>query len=224
MNGPAWHTARMTASRLRSARTRPRPLVLLRGLLPAALACMLIGAGALAVDGLRDDDQASDVAIVLGSRVMPDGTPSPRLRARLDKAADLYRQGKFGWVIVSGGTGREGYSEAKVMAAYLAARQVPRAAILLDEHGDTTEATARNGAAIMQARGFRSALVVTQFFHITRSRYALRQAGVGTIHTAHAAYFDARDVYSTARELVALPAYWLGFRQGAGRDDVDNVQ
>jgi len=208
----------MTASRLRSSPpARVRPLALLRGLLSATLACALTGAAALAVDGLRDDVRASDVGIVLGSRVLPDGTPSPRLRARLDKAADLYRQGKFGWVIVSGGTGKEGYSEAKVMAAYLTARHVPRAAILLDEHGDTTEATARNGAAIMQARGFRSALVVTQFFHITRSRYALRRAGVGTIHTAHADYFDARDVYSTARELVALPAYWFGMRHDAGQ-------
>ena len=182
-------------------------------LLLAALGCVLAGAGTVAADGLRDDARASDVGIVLGSRVMPDGTPSPRLQARLDKAADLYREGKFRWVIVSGGTGKEGYSEAQVMAAYLADRYaVPRSAILLDEHGDTTAATARNGAAIMQAHGFKSALVVTQFFHITRSRYALQRAGVATVRTAHAQYFDARDVYSMARELVALPAYWLKTR------------
>ena len=100
-------------------------------LLLAAGALALTAAAAVAVDGLRDDARASDVGIVLGSKVMPDGTPSPRLRARLDKAGELYRQGKFGWVIVSGGTGKEGYSEAKVMAAYLADRYaVPRGAIL----------------------------------------------------------------------------------------------
>ena len=196
----AWHNSRMPTFRYRI------PTTLLLG----AGALALTAAGAVAVDGLRDDARASDVGIVLGSKVMPDGTPSPRLRARLDKAGELYRQGKFGWVIVSGGTGKEGYSEAKVMAAYLADRYaVPRGAILLDEHGDTTAATARNGAAIMQAHGFRSALVVTQYFHITRSRYALRRAGVATVRTAHADYFDARDVYSIGRELVALPSYWL---------------
>jgi len=182
-------------------------------LLLAALACVLIGAATVAADGLRDDARPSDVGIVLGSKVMPDGTPSPRLRARLDKAGELYRQGKFKWVIVSGGTGKEGYSEAKVMAAYLADRYaVPRSAILEDEHGDTTADTARNGAAIMQAHGFRSALVVTQYFHITRSRYALQREGVATVRTAHADYFDARDVYSMGRELVALPSYWLKTR------------
>ncbi|MBD5804412.1 vancomycin high temperature exclusion protein [Azoarcus sp. Aa7] len=171
---------------------------------------LLGGIAGLVLDGLRDDIQGSDAGVVLGSKVMPDGTPSDRLRARLDKAAELYRQGMFKYVIVSGGTGVEGFSEAKVMADYLAGqRAVPRAAILLDEHGNNTEATARNSAAIMKAHGLKSALVVTQYFHITRSRYALHRAGIETVRTAHPHYFEARDLYSTARELVALPAYWL---------------
>jgi len=174
---------------------------------------LLVGVGAIVVDGVRDDVQPSDVGVVLGSKVMPNGTPSDRLRARLDKAADLYRQGMFKRIIVSGGTGGEGYSEGLVMAAYLRDKQaIPGVAILADEHGNTTEATARNSAAIMAAHGFRSAVVVTQFFHVTRSRYALQRAGVGTVYGAHASYSEARDLYSLARELVALPAYWLSAR------------
>ncbi|TDR76698.1 YdcF family protein [Paludibacterium purpuratum] len=177
------------------------------------IALSLIGIGGIAIDGLHDDVQESDVGVVLGSKVMPDGTPSDRLRARLDKAAELYRQGMFKRIIVSGGTGEEGFSESLVMASYLTDRQsVPRTVILLDEHGDTTEATARNSAAIMKAQGFKSALVITQFFHITRSRYALHRAGIETVRTAHANYFEARDLYSMARELIALPVYWLAVR------------
>jgi vancomycin permeability regulator SanA len=179
---------------------------------PGMLALLVI-ACCIVIDGLNDDVQPSDAAIVLGSRVMPDGRPSVRLQARLDKAAALYRDGMFKLVIVSGGTGVEGFSEARVMADYLAAKRgVPRTAIVLDEHGDTTEATARNSAAIMKARGLASALVVTQYFHITRSRYALRRAGIRTVHAAHANYVEWRDVYSTLRELVALPVYALGAR------------
>ena len=180
-------------------------------LLIAAL--VLAGAVAISVDGLRDNARASDVGVVLGSKVMPDGTPSDRLRSRLDKAAELYRQGMFRHIIVSGGTGVEGFSEALVMADYLAERQpIPRTALLLDEQGNTTEATARNSAIIMRAQGFKSAVVVTQFFHLTRSRYALQRAGVATVYTAHANYFEARDAYSLARELAALPAYWFKVR------------
>lgn len=186
---------------------RTAPLLLL------IVTLVLAGAGAIAIDGLRDNVRTSDVGVVLGSKVMPDGTPSNRLRARLDKAAELYRQGMFGHIIVSGGTGVEGFSEARVMATYLAERQaIPRTALLLDEGGNTTEATARNSAAIMRARGFESAVVVTQFFHLTRSRYALGRAGIDTVYTAHADYFEARDAYSLARELAALPAYWLAAR------------
>ncbi|HYD98752.1 MAG TPA: YdcF family protein [Alphaproteobacteria bacterium] len=174
------------------------------------IALVLAGAAGIVVDGLRDEVGPSDVGVVLGSKVMPDGTPSDRLRARLDRAAELYRQGLFKQVIVSGGTGVEGFSEARVMVDYLADRHaVPREAILLDEHGVDAEATARNSAAIMQAHGLKSALVVTQYFHIPRSRYALRRAGIGTVHPAHARFFEARDLYSTAREMAALPAYWL---------------
>lgn len=174
------------------------------------LVLLAAGAGALVFAGLHDDVQRSDVGIVLGSKVNADGTPSRRLQARLDRAGELYQQGMFAHVIVSGGTGVEGFSEAKVMANYLSTKLgVPAGAILLDEHGDDTEATARNSAAIMRLHGFASALVITQYFHVPRSRYALRQAGVPTVHAAHARYADARDVYSTAREMVALPVYWL---------------
>lgn len=180
--------------------------------LTSILSCVLLlsGVAALLFDGLRDDIQFSDVGIVLGSKVMPDGQPSARLRARLDRAAALYQRGMFQHIIVSGGVGKEGYSEAAIMADYLALHgHVPRTSIILDENGDTTSDTARNAARIMKSRGYSSALVITQYFHISRSRYALRREGIAIVHTAHARYAEARDVYSIARELVALPAYWL---------------
>jgi vancomycin permeability regulator SanA len=160
-------------------------------------------------DGLVDDAAASDVAIVLGSKVMTDGTPSARLKARLDKAAELFQRGLARQVIVSGGIGKEGFSEAKVMADYLVGQlKLPAQAVLLDEHGNTTRDTAKNSLALMQARGLTSATVVTQYFHITRSRLALRQAGVSTVRTAHPDFFELRDLYALAREAVALPMYW----------------
>jgi vancomycin permeability regulator SanA len=185
----------------------------MKRLISIAILIVLVAVVGIVVDGMRDDVHVSDVGVVLGSKVMPDGKPSERLRARLDKAADLYGQGMFKHIIVSGGTGIEGFSEARVMASYLVDRRsIPQDAVILDEHGDNTDATGRNSAAIMKAHGFKSALVVTQFFHVTRSRYALRRAGVDTVYAAHASYFEARDVYSLARELIALPTYWFAFR------------
>jgi hypothetical protein len=106
----------------------------------------------LVADGVSDDVQTSDVGIVLGSKVNPDGVPSARLAARLDKALRLYRQGLLRSVIVSGGVGKEGFDEAAVMQRWLVARGVPAGAILVDRHGDNTWATAVNSAALMRPR------------------------------------------------------------------------
>src|SRR5215207_11563957 len=45
---------------------------------------------------------AAPVALVLGARVFPSGTPSPFLAARLDLAHRLYLDGKVRVVLVSG--------------------------------------------------------------------------------------------------------------------------
>ena len=133
----------------------------------------------------------------------------PSASGRLDKADELFQQGMFKHVIVSGGTDKEGLSEARVMADYLAGqKKVPREAIILDEYGNTTKSTAHNSASIMKERGLTSAVVVTQYFHVTRTRYALHRAGVAMVRTGHAPLRGAGP-YSIAREAVALPVYWL---------------
>lgn len=178
----------------------------------AALSGAFLGCAGIVADGLIDDVRPADTAVVLGSKVMPDVRPSARLQARLDRAVELYRDGVVRFVIASGGTGKEGFSEARVMAAVLVEAGLPVEAVILDEQGDTTQATAVNAARIMQERGLTSAVVVSQYFHISRSRLALERAGVSPVHSAHARYFELRDLYSIAREAVALPVYWFSFR------------
>ena len=92
----------------------------------AALAIMLLaGCVLITVLGLYDDLGQADVGLVLGARGERNGRPSPPLRARLRKAAQLYRAGYFPDVIVSGGIGKEGYDESIVMRDYLTEHGVP---------------------------------------------------------------------------------------------------
>jgi len=182
----------------------------IRGLLKLAVGAALgfvLTAAVIVADGLRDEVRPSDVGLVLGNTVEADGRPSARLRARLDKALELYRAGLFAEVIVSGGVGVEGFDEAVVMKQYLMARGVPEARIHADSRGLDTQSTARNAAATMAARGWGSALVVSQYYHVPRCRLALTRAGVVSVASAHADYFEARDLYSTAREVVAYGFY-----------------
>lgn len=187
--------------------TRILRRVVLAGMAAFALAALLI-----VVAGLRDDARRADVAVVLGTTANPDGTPSPRLAARLDAAAGLYRRGLVRNVIVSGGVGHEGVDESAVMKRYLAARGIPADRIVADSLGLTTAATAKNSAVIMRRRGWKSAVAVSQYFHVPRCRLALRRAGIAPVYGAHARFFEVRDVYSIAREVVGYPAYFFGAR------------
>lgn len=169
----------------------------------------LLGAVLIVADGLRDDIHTADVAIVLGNTVDRDGRPSARLRARLDKAVELYHGGLFQHVIVSGGVGVEGFNEAEVMKGYLISQGVPAGHIIADGEGLTTSLTARNAAQVMREQGWRSALVISQYFHISRTRLAVESYGVRPVYSAHADYFELRDVYSIAREVVGYGAYLM---------------
>jgi vancomycin permeability regulator SanA len=186
----------------------------------AALALLLgVAVAALLFDGLTDDLSRSDVAIVLGSKVEPGGQPSVRLAARLDRAAALFDAGVVPRIIVSGGPGIEGFDEGVVMRDYLVGKSVPADRILVDSLGYNTAATARNSAAIMRANGMKSATVVTQYFHISRTRLSLRAQGIDPIRSAHAKLLEWRDVYSTLREVVAMVAYLPAFMANADAAD-----
>jgi len=173
----------------------------------ALTALLLLGAAIIAWSGLQDDVGHTDIALVLGSKVEPDGAPSPRLRARLDKAVELYRAGWFPEVIASGGVGKEGYDEAAVMKAWLVSHGIPAERVIMDSDGITTFASARKTRDILLAKKLRSVLVISQFFHMPRAKLALRRFGVTTVRGAHANFFEPRDIYSLLREVPGCVDY-----------------
>jgi vancomycin permeability regulator SanA len=188
-------------------RTRTKRVLLLTAL--SIILAFTLAATLIVADGLTDDIQAADVAIVPGNTVEKDGRPSARLRARLDRTIALYRQGLFPDVIVSGGVGSEGFDEAEVMKRYLVENGVPEGRIHVDSGGSTTYLTARNAARMMRENGWQSAMVVSQYFHVPRMRLALKRSGITPVFSAHARYFELRDVYSTVREVIGYGAYLL---------------
>ncbi len=159
--------------------------------------------------GLREDVRARDVAVILGATVHENGMPSSRLAARLDRGLALYKAGVVKYVIVSGGLGKEGHDEAKVMGTYLRKAGVPADAIFIDSDGVDTDATARNCARLMREHGLSSVIVVSQYFHNPRVRLAFHAHGVNDTGSAYARFIEMRDLYSIAREVVALPVYWV---------------
>ena len=159
--------------------------------------------------GLTDEIYQSDVAVVLGNTVEKNGLPSPRLQARLDKTIELYQKGLFANIIVSGGTGIEGFDEAVVMRQYLINQGIPEACIYLDRAGNTTNLTAKNASEIMKRNNWHSAMIISQYFHISRTRLAFTHSGISPVYSAHANYFEIRDFYSIFREVIGYFSYIL---------------
>jgi vancomycin permeability regulator SanA len=173
----------------------------------AAAAATLLAMLAIGVDGLRDHVVDADLAIVPGNTVAADGTPSERLRGRLDAAAVLYRTGRCKAILVSGGIDHAGFDEAKVMKAYLLTQGVREPDLYLDNKGINTYETARFAAALIRAKGMNKPLLVSQFFHISRMRLALHKQGIEAGGHVHSRSFELRDAYSTLREVFAYLDY-----------------
>lgn len=182
-------------------------MVILKRLILALFCCCALAIGALVFAGMDDHIEDADLIVVPGNTIAPDGTPSPRLRARLDTALALYTAQRARLIFVSGGIGEEGYDEAQSMAAYLINHGVPANSVIQDRFGVSTQATARNAAQFMVSVQLRRALVATQYFHVPRTKLLLEQNGVLVVGSVHARFFEWRDLYSTPREVIAYLSY-----------------
>ena len=169
----------------------------------------LLATTALVGAGLNDKLAPADVIVVPGNTILPDGTPSPRLQARLDAALTQFQAGLAPRILVSGATGKEGFDEAAAMARYLLRHDVPASAVIEDNQGWTTDATARNAAFLMRQHGWKTAMVATQYFHVPRFRLALERAGIAVSGQVHAPYVELRDLYSVPRETVGYAVYFM---------------
>lgn len=173
------------------------------------LGIYLAAALVIASVGFLDHSAPADLIVVPGNTVRVDGSPSERLKSRLNVALELYAQGRAPTIFVSGGIGHEGHDEAAAMASYLMAKGVPSRAIVRDPLGIDTAATAANAAKYLRTNNLHSALVATQYFHVARTQLALERSGVMVMGTAHARYFEFRDAYSLAREVLGYAVYYL---------------
>src|SRR5687768_6919576 len=86
----------------------------------------------IVIDGLNDENIKSDIGVVFGNKVNPDGSLSERLEKRLDKGIELFSDSTIKMMIVSGGLGKEGHYEGTKMYEYLIAKGIPKDRIIID--------------------------------------------------------------------------------------------
>ncbi len=165
-----------------------------------------------------------DVIIVLGAAVWPDGQPSPALRRRVAHGTKMFHQGQGRVLLLTGGLGRYAPSEAHVMRQLALEAGVPAVQILLEDQAISTFWSAVHCAQMLQTRGWLTALVVTDRYHLPRTLWTFRRLGIAA---AGSAVEDRRlsprwwrRWWSYVRECLALVWYlmkiplWKAWRRG----------
>jgi uncharacterized SAM-binding protein YcdF (DUF218 family) len=126
----------------------------------------------------REEARPADVIIVLGAAEYR-GRPSPVLKARLDHALDLYRRHLAANIMTTGGAGGDPvFTEGDVGRDYLTSQGVPPDKIIVENQGASTVASIALAGEIMRRMEFRSAIVVSDGYHIYRVKKMLEGKGL----------------------------------------------
>ena len=169
-------------------------LAIIAGLLLA----WITSAALVVVWSWRDASRPAAAIVVLGAAQYV-GRPSPVLKARLDHAIALYKNGLAPVLVVTGGKGpRDTTSEAEVSYAYAVRQGVPDSAIIVESAGRTSDESMRAVAEMMRKRGMRDAVLVSDPFHMLRLQVLATQLGI-TPYTSP----TQTSPISANRELVA---------------------
>lgn len=185
----------------------------------ALVAITLVGGamgGVLHGFGQVDGAAPADVIVVLGAGLEPDGQPTAATARRARHGAALYHAGYAPAVICSGGYAVDRpIAEAEGCARVLRAVGVPDAAIWLETRSKSTEENAHYSGMIMAEQSWRTALVVSDRYHLFRAHMLFASQGVPVAGISPAQATTGpisiyEYAYGVRREVIGL--YWQGFK------------
>lgn len=188
-------------------------------LVATAVVVVYVGVTGAQVWGAARSDggvRQAQAIIVLGA-AQYDGLPSPALRARLDHAAALYRDGVAPVLVVTGG-GRPGdrFDEATASVTYLHALDIPDGAIRREVHGRNTWEQLAASARFLREEDIVEVVLVSHPWHAYRLRLVADEVGLdATVSATRGGSMSAPTTWRhAARETVAVSLGRLtGFRR-----------
>ena len=154
--------------------------------------CMVIGAAiADYMTAKYEPDKDKDYMIILGCGIRKDGTPTPLLKSRIDRALRFYKAqieqtGKALVFIPSGGQGKdEIISESECMRRYLLEQGIPDEQILKEEQSTSTQENMKYSKEMIDALNPSAKVAFsTTNYHVFRSgmmarRVKMKAQGIG---------------------------------------------
>ncbi len=154
--------------------------------------CMVIGIMiANAITSRYQPEPVQDFVIILGCAIRKDGTPTPLLRDRIERAVafrneQLAKTGKDLFFVTSGGKGSdEVVSESAAMKRYLLGRGIPESRILEENQSTNTFENMKFSKAVIDSIAPNASITfATTNYHVFRSglyarRVKMRAVGMG---------------------------------------------
>ena len=184
-----------------------RRWLLLLLLVPAAWFAIILAGYVVEIERQSKVDEArrADVIVVLGAAEY-NGRPSPVLRARLDHALELWHANYAPRLMTTGGAGGDPrYTEGIVGRDYLVQKGVPLEAIIVEDESETTVHTITAVSEIMRRMSLKSAILVSDGYHIFRAKKMLQSQNMAA--------------YGSPRANKSGPWWreqWLAIRQAFG--------
>ena len=133
-------------------------------------------------DSISNNKEKVGAIVVLGASQW-NGRPSPALRARLDHAYTIYKQGYSKNIILTGGIAQgDTISESKVGKNYLINKGVPKSIILIEESGRTTIQSLVKVAEIIDKQNIESVMFVSHGYHLFRVRKIATNLNIKNIY------------------------------------------
>lgn len=142
---------------------------------------------------------ARPVAIVFGAA-------GSILEDRVQTGVDLYKAGKVWKLLMTGDNSRNGYDEPDAMKQEALDLGVPARDIVCDYAGFRTYDSLYRARDIF---GVRSAILVTQGFHLPRALFLARKLGMDVVGVDAAKHFYGGQIAYDIREVGAVEVAWF---------------
>lgn len=124
------------------------------------------------------DPAAADAVVVLGAKVDASGNAGAAIRRRVAHAVRVVTERRIEVLLLSGGNGGPGPSEAAVMHRLALEHGIPGDQIVIEDRSRNTFENGVYTGRIIKDRGWRRIVLVTDDWHMRRALYVFRRLGL----------------------------------------------
>ena len=154
--------------------------------------------------------KGDNIGVVLGAAVWSGNKPSPTLASRIDKAAELYKEGIINKVQLTGSNAPGELSEAEVAYNYILKKGVNSSDIMIEaKTTSTNEQIKFIKQELVPIENFDNIYIISDEYHLVRVREISRffDLNVKVVASELRLSFDSM-LYYRVRESVALLIFW----------------